>query len=122
MTTDDQIRDEKLQYDINREAAKMSSWWSGKVDEYEYLSDEEILPSNQKQIIEQAKFPYFPYGRAFEKQIITIEGQRERKIKAIQNQGEIKTIKKHADSDKDSSLISKQKEIFIKLIYKGLEK
>ena len=122
MTTDDQIRDEKLQYDINREAAKMSSWWSGKVDKYEYLSDEEILPSNQKQIIEQAKFPYFPYGRAFEKQIITIEGQRERKIKAIQNQGEIKTIKKHADSDKDSSLISKQKEIFIKLIYKGLEK
>ena len=122
MTTDDQIRDEKLQYDINREAAKISSWWSGKVDKYEYVSDEEILPSNQKQIIEQAKFPYFPYGKAFEKQVITIEGQKERKIKAIQNQGEIKTIKKHADSNKDSPLISKQKEIFIKLINKSLKR
>ena len=122
MTTDDQIRDEKLQYDINREAAKISCWWSGKVDKYEYLSDEEILQSNQKQIIEQAKFPYFPYGKAFEKQVITIEGQRERKIKAIQNQGEIKTIKKHADSNKDSPLISKQKEIFIKLINKSLKR
>ena len=54
MTTDDQIRDEKLQYDINREAAKKSALSSGKIDKYEYLTGEEILPSNQKQIIEQA--------------------------------------------------------------------
>ena len=93
MTTDDQIRDEKLQYDINREAAKISSWWSGKVDKYEYLSDEEILPSNQKKIIEQAKFPYFPYGRAFEKQIITIEGQREEKLKQFKTKEKLKQSK-----------------------------
>ena len=67
MTIEDQIKDEKLQYDINREAAKISVLLSGKVDQYEYLTDEEILPSNQQQIIEQATFTYSPLGRAFEK-------------------------------------------------------
>ena len=56
MTIDDQIRDEKLQYDISREAAKKLALSSGKIDKFEYLTGEEILPSNQKQIIEQAKF------------------------------------------------------------------
>ena len=55
MTIDDQIRDGKLQYDINREDAKMSALSSGKINKYEYLTDEEILPSNQKEIIEQEK-------------------------------------------------------------------
>ena len=68
MTIEDQIRDEKLQYDINREAANISALSSGKIDKYEYLTGEEILPSNQQQIIEQAKFTYSPLGKAFEKQ------------------------------------------------------
>ena len=51
MTTEDQIRDEKLQYDINREAAEIPALSSGKIDQYEYLTGEEILPSNQQQII-----------------------------------------------------------------------
>ena len=58
MTIDDQIKNEKLQYDINKEAEKLSVLSSGKIDNYEYLSGEEILPSNQKQITEQAKFTY----------------------------------------------------------------
>ena len=37
MTIEDQIKDEKLQYDINREAAKISALSSGKLDKYEYL-------------------------------------------------------------------------------------
>ena len=56
MTIDDKIRDEKLQYDINREAAKISTLSSGKIDEYEYLTGEEILPPHQRRVIEQAKF------------------------------------------------------------------
>ena len=48
MTIDDQIRDEKTQYDINREAAKIAALSSGKIDKYEYLTGEEILPSNKK--------------------------------------------------------------------------
>ena len=52
MTIDDQIKDEKLQYDINREAAKISTLSSGKTYKHEYLTSDEILPSNQKQIIE----------------------------------------------------------------------
>ena len=68
MTIDDKIRDEKLQFVINREAAKIFALSSGKIDKCEYLTDEEILPSNQRQILEQAKFAYSPLGKAFEKQ------------------------------------------------------
>ena len=68
MTIDDKIRDEKLQFDINRKALKISTLSSGKINNYEYLADEEILPSNQKQIIEQAKFTYSPLRKTFEKQ------------------------------------------------------
>ena len=48
MTIEDKIKDEKLQYDINREAAKVSALSSGKLDKYECLTGEEILPSNQQ--------------------------------------------------------------------------
>ena len=51
MTIDDEIKDEKLQYDIDREAAKISALSSDKINKYEYLTGEEILPYNQKQII-----------------------------------------------------------------------
>ena len=85
MTIDDQIRDEKLQYDINREAPEILALSSGKIDKYEYLTGTEILPSNQQQIIEQAKFNYLPLRKAFEKQIKTIEDQGEKKIKAIED-------------------------------------
>ena len=81
MTINDQIRDEKLQYDINREAAKISALSSGKIHKYEYLTGEEILPSNQQQIIEQAKFTY----SSFEKQIKTIEDQRQKQVLALEN-------------------------------------
>ena len=56
MTVDDKIRDEKLQYDINREAANISALSSGKIDKYDYVTGEEILPPDQKRVIEQAKF------------------------------------------------------------------
>ena len=75
MTINDQIRDEKLQYGLNREAAKISSKLSSNFSKYEYLTDEDILPSNQQQIIEQLKFTYSSLGKAFEIQIKTIEDQ-----------------------------------------------
>ena len=83
MTINDQIRDEKLQYDINREAAKIPALSSGKIHKYEYLTGEDKLPSNQQQIIEQAKFIYSPLVKAFEKQIKTIEDQGEKQINAF---------------------------------------
>ena len=73
MTINDQIRDENLQYDINREAAKISALSSGKVHKYENLTGKDILPSHQQQITEQAKFTYSPLEKAFEKQIKTNE-------------------------------------------------
>ena len=60
MTIEDQIRDQKLQYDVNRKTTKISALPSGKIDKYEYLTGEEILPSNQQQIIQQAKCTYSP--------------------------------------------------------------
>ena len=60
MTIDHEIRDEILKFDINREAAKLSALSSGTIDKYEYLTDEEIQPSDQKRLIEQAKFTYSP--------------------------------------------------------------
>ena len=52
MTINDQIRDEKLRYNINREVAKISALSSGKIHKYDYLTDEDILPSNQQEMIE----------------------------------------------------------------------
>ena len=82
MTINDQIRDEKLQY-INREAAKISALSSGKIHKYEYLTGKYILPSNQQQIVEQAKFTYSSLGKAFEKQIKTIEDQGQKQVDAL---------------------------------------
>ena len=83
MKINDQIRYEKLQYDINRKAAKISALSSGEIHKYEYLTGEDILPSNQQQIIEQAKFTYSPLGKAFEKQIKTIEDQGKKQVDAL---------------------------------------
>ena len=69
MTIDDQIRDEKLQYNINRKAAKVSALSSGKSNKYEYPTGEEILSSNQRQTLEQPKLTYSLLGKAFKKQI-----------------------------------------------------
>ena len=68
ITVHDKSRNEKLQNDINGEAAKISPLASEKIDKYEFITGEEILPSNQRQTIEQAKFTYSPLGKAFEKQ------------------------------------------------------
>ena len=80
MTLEDQIRDEKLQYDINREAAKIPALSSAKIDKYEYLTGDDLLPSNQQQIIEQAKFTYSPLVKASEKQTQTIKDQGKQQI------------------------------------------
>ena len=83
MTINDQIRDENLQYDINREAAKISALSSSKFHKYEYLTGEDILSSNQQQIIEQARFTYSPFGKAFEKQIKIIKDQGKKQVDAL---------------------------------------
>ena len=85
MTINDQIRDEKLQYDFNKEAAKISPLSSGKLHKYKYPIGEDILTSNQQQIIEQEKFTYSPLGKAFEKQIKTIEDQGKKQIDAVES-------------------------------------
>ena len=123
MTIDDQIRDEKLQYDINKEEAKISALSSGKLHKYEYLTGEDILLSNQQQIIEQAKFTYSPLGKAFEKQIKTIEDQGKKQVDALENlkpKEETKPIEDKSNNQSKATiifndLISKRKKIMSEL-------
>ena len=63
----DRIRDEKFQYGINREAAKISALSSEKIDKNEYFTVKEILESDQSRLIDEAKFTYSPLGKALEK-------------------------------------------------------
>ena len=119
MAIDHQIRNEKLQYDLNREAAKISALSSGKIHKYEYLTGEDIVPSNQQQIIEHAKFTYSLLGKAFEKQIKTIEGQGKKQVDALENL----KLKPIEDKSNDQSiattifneLINKRKELMSEL-------
>ena len=123
MTINDQITDEKLQYDINREETKISALSSGKIHKYEYLTDEDILPSNQQQIIEQAKLTYSPLGKAFEKQIKTIEDQGKKQVDALENlkpKEETKPIEDKSNNQSKAAiifdeLINKRKELISEL-------
>ena len=68
MTIDDKIRDQKLEYDINREAEKISALLSAKIDQYEYLARKEILSSDNLRLIEQANFTYSTFVKGSEKE------------------------------------------------------
>ena len=114
MITDDKIRDEKLQYDINRDAAKISALSSEKMDKYKYLTGEEILPSDQSKVIKQAKFTYSAWGKALEKQAKTIEDEGNKQIKAIADHRKQLVesdalIKKDLKIDRDSIPLEEQK-------------
>ena len=112
MTINDQIRDEKLKYDINREV------YHQLYHQEKFINTNILLVKKQQQIIEQAKFTYSPLGKAFEKQTKTIEDQGEKQIKAIQN----KAIKRYTYDIEDTPLISKHEEIFNKLADEKIEK
>ena len=75
MTIDDKIRDEKLQYDINREPAKKLALLFGKIDTNKYLTVEEILLFDQSRVVELATFIYSPLGKALKKETKTIKDQ-----------------------------------------------
>ena len=124
MTINNQIKDKKLQYNINREATKISALSSGKLHKYEYFTGEDILPSTQQQIIEQTKFTYSPLGKVFDKQIKKIEDQGKKQVDALntlKSDNKI-TIKKYTYDPNDTPFISKQKEKFNKLVDEKLEK
>ena len=110
MTIDDQLSDEKLQYDVNREAAIISALSWGKIGKYEYLADKEILPSNKQQIIEQPRFNYSLLEKAVKKQIKPIEDQGKKQVEALDNlKNREKQLAKTYDYE-DKLSISKEKE------------
>ena len=123
MTINDLIRDERLQDDINRERAKISALSSGKIHKHEYLTGKNILPSNYQQIIEQAKFTYSPLGKAFERQIKTIEDQGQRQVdplKDLKPKEQTKPIEEKSNNQSKATTIfndpiNKRKQIISKL-------
>ena len=79
MAIDDKIRYEKLQYDIKREAAKVSPLSSGKIEKYEYLTGKEILPFDKRRVTEQAKFTYSPLGEKSKQKRLKIKVKSKQK-------------------------------------------
>ena len=116
MTIDEQIRDEKIQYDINREPTKISALSSSKIDKYEYLTGEE---SNQKQIIEPAQSTLL--GKAFEKQTKTIKNQGEKHVNAIKNNKK-QLANTNSNYYRNELLLSKEREMFKDIYNERLDK
>ena len=112
MVIDDKIRDEKLQYDINREATKISALSSRKNDKDEYLSGDKILTFDQRRVIEEAKFTHFSPGKAFENKQKRLKSKEEKKIDAIMNRMDRLVASTNKDDHKDN-----YKEIF-KVLFK----
>ena len=107
---------EKLQYDNNKEAAKISPLPSGKIDKYKYLTGEEILLSDQGRAIKQAKFTYSPLWKTFEKRTKRIEEEGREQVAAIEEH-EKQLVKSNAFTEKEKSItMNKQKETFYNLI------
>ena len=75
MTINDKIKDEKTQ-----EATNTPALSSGKINKYEYLTSEEILPSDLSRTIEQATFKYSPLKRAFEKHKKRLKNKEKNKL------------------------------------------
>ena len=118
VANNDQIRDKKLQYDINREAAKILALSPGKIHKYEDLTGEEVLPSNQQQVIEQAKFIYSPLRKAFEKQINTIEDQGQKQVEALKGLKTKQQTKVTEDKPEEKNNLPRSAIIFNDLISK----
>ena len=101
MTTDDYIKFEKEQYDINREAAKISAISKSKIDKYDFYTGKEILLSDQSRIIKQAKSPL---GKAFENQTKTFKDQGIKQFEALkalkpdENKQDIKSVSRRDEN------------------------
>ena len=89
MTIDDNIRHEKLQYDINREEAKIPALSSEDIEKCQYLTDEKILSTDQGRVTEQAKFTYSPLRKGKNIKEKKIEDQARKQIQAIRNQNNL---------------------------------
>ena len=106
MTIDDKIREEKSQYSINRESGKISALFSRKIDNCEYLTGEKFLPSNQRQIIKQARFAYSLFRKAFEKQTkkrVEDQGMKQfEALKALKPEEALKASKPEENQELES--------------------
>ena len=99
MTIDGKLRDEKLKYNTNKAATKISALSLGKLGKYEHLTIEVILPPNQHRIMEEAKFTYLPLGKTFERQTKIIEGQGKNQVETLKVSDFVNKINKQKQVD-----------------------
>ena len=108
-----------MQYNINREAVKRSALSFGKIDKYKYLTDEEILPRDQRRVTEQAKVAYSPLAKTFQKQTKTIEEQGKKQIDSITNQNKI--LEALTNKDDHKSIYKEISEKLVKEKFDGIK-
>ena len=114
---DNKIRANKAQYDLDRQAAKVSALSSGELEKYQYLTGENL--GYKPDVVQKAKFQYFPLGQVFNKgldvsekneallkRIKSIEGKNEQQLDLIRDQGE-----RQLEETKSFSVSNKPKEI-----------
>ena len=81
------------------------------------------MPSNQQQIIEQAKFTYSPLEKDFELKIFKrIKDEGDKQIKAVKDKDPIKSIEKFTNDINESPIVLKEKETYNKLTEESFEK
>ena len=124
MAINDKIWDEKLQYDINRQATKIAALSSGKIEKYKFLASKKIITSDQRRLIEQANFTYSPLGKALEKQTKTIEDLIKKQIKAIEIMGKKLAesnvlVKKDFNIERDNMQLEEQKQYSMNMLKTG---
>ena len=89
----------KAQYDLDREAAKISALSDGELEKYEYLTGEDL--GHKPDVVQKAKFEYSPLGKVFNrgldesdkkegllKRLKNIESKNKEQLDAIKDQGE----------------------------------
>ena len=115
---DDKIEANKAQYDLNREAAKISALSSGELKKDEYLTGEEL--GYKPDVVEKAKFDYSPLGKVFNKGLDESD-KKERLLKILKNiedknKNQLDAIKDQGEKQLDA--IEKQKENKLKMVAK----
>ena len=81
---DKKITQNESQYDLDREAAKISALSSNNLDKYKLLTGEDLGLKPKPSTIEQAKFEYSPLGKVFNKGL-TEEDKKEGILRRLKN-------------------------------------
>ena len=116
---DNKIKANKAQYDLDREAAKISALSSGELEKYEYLTGEDL--GYKPDVVQKAKFEYSPVGKVFNKGL-DISDKKEgllKRLKNIEGKNQLDAIKDQGE--KQLGALKDQREMQLDAIEKQME-